>query len=91
MNMSESARRENEYNARSAAASAARDSASTLLRIEKLLLCKLDASRAALLSEWTDRDMSVGNVIYKAGSVTIADILDHAANEARLDLGDKPQ
>ena len=87
--MAESARYENDRSARSAAASAARDSASTLRRIENLLLCKLDASRAALMSEWTDRDMSVGNVIYKAGSVTIADILDHAAREARLDQGDK--
>lgn len=86
MNMSESARYENEMSARSAQVSASRNAAQTLLRIENLLLEKLDASRAALLSEWTDRDMTVGNRLYLAGSVTIADILDHAAHEAKLDL-----
>ena len=55
-------------------------------RLEHLICEKLDASRAAILSEWTDRDMTVGNRLYRAGSVTVADILDHAAAEAEKDL-----
>lgn len=31
------------------------------------------------LSQWTDRDMLIGGTRYKAGSITIADVLDHAA------------
>lgn len=81
MNMSESAHQENMLSAASAAASAAQ-------RSEQLLRKLVEKDRAAVLSEWTDRDMSVGNTIYKAGSVTIADILDHAAREARKDQGE---
>lgn len=83
MNMTESANYENMLSAQRAAASAAR-------RSEQLLKTLVAKDRAAVLSEWTDRDMSVGDAIYKAGSVTIADILDHAAAEARKDLGDTP-
>lgn len=79
----ESAHRENMLSAASAAASSAK-------RSEELLRKLVEKDRAAILSEWTDRDMSVGGTIYKAGSVTIADILDHAAREARLVQGEKP-
>lgn len=83
MNMTDSANYENMLSAAQATASAVR-------RSEQLLRQIAEKDRASVLSEWTDRDMSVGNTIYKAGSVTIADILDHAANEARKDQADAP-
>jgi hypothetical protein len=91
MNPSESARYENMLKAQSAAANAGRDSVQILRSIDRKLDERFVASRAAVLSEWTDRDMTVGNVIYKVGSVTIADILDHAAREAeKIKAGSQP-
>jgi hypothetical protein len=91
MNPSESARYENMLSAQSAAANAGRDSVQILRSIDRKLDERFVASRAAVLSEWTDRDMTVGNVIYKVGSVTIADILDHAAREAeKIKAGSQP-
>lgn len=89
MNMTESANYENMLSAARSGGSQGKRTNELLLKILQLLQVKIEGSRAAVLSEWTDRDMSVGNTIYKAGSVTIADILDHAAREARLDQGEK--
>jgi len=78
----ESAREENML-------SAARSGGNALARVEQILRTmqfKIAAYRASIMSEWTDRDMTVDNRLYLAGSVTIADILDHAAHEAKLDL-----
>ena len=89
MNMSESARYENMLSAAGSAGRAGEQTNALLRELIGLLKTKFDASRAAILSEWTDRDMAIGNRIYLAGSVTIADILDHAAHEASKDLGQK--
>jgi hypothetical protein len=40
--------------------------------------------RASMMSEWTDRDMLIGGHLYPAGTITIADVLDHAAHAALL-------
>lgn len=34
------------------------------------------------LSQWTDRDVLIGDVRFKAGSITISDVVDHAARAA---------
>jgi hypothetical protein len=34
---------------------------------------------AAVMSSWTDRDMLVGGRLFPAGSITVVDVLDHAA------------
>lgn len=87
MNPTESANYENMLSAASSGGNQGRITNDLLRDLIELMKTKFEGSRAAVLSEWTDRDMTVGNVIYKAGSVTIVDILDHAAREARLDQG----
>src|SRR5690242_19002265 len=69
MNPTESANYENMLGAARSGGNQGRITNDLLREILQVLTTKIEGSRAAVLSEWTDRDMTVGNVIYKAGSV----------------------